>query len=94
MEEFDKETAKRLRNAYTTARISDAELSLSLINDYCNGKRTLFASTDSGSVKVDVAAIRAEVLNDAKNNLIKYLDRKFGMKKVRGLQDTCWISPR
>lgn len=82
MEEFDKETAKRLRNAYTTARISDAELSLSLINDYCNGKRTLFASTDSGSVKVDVAAIRAEVLNDAKNNLIKYLDRKFGMKKV------------
>lgn len=84
MEAFDKETARRLREKYSTARISDEELLPSLINDYCTGKRTLYANNtrSGGSEEVDVAAIRAAVLNDGKNRLIEYLDRKFGMKKV------------
>ena len=83
MEEFDKKTAKKLRTRYSKEAISDSELSLALVNDYCNGDRELFASTDNGSEPVDVASIREQVLQEEKARLIQYLNKKFGMKKMR-----------
>lgn len=84
MEQFDIETANRLRQLYTSARIPDSDLEPALINEYCNGTRTLYATNPNafGNEEVDVTKIREAVLNDEKTKLISYLNRKFAMGKM------------
>lgn len=86
MEHFDELTARKLAELYGT-RISAEKLAPALVNDYCSGKRKLYAKKADGSIGnevVDVSMVREEVLNSEKERLVDYLQRKYRMDNYKG----------